>query len=102
MAAEQERGSLMRKKIFIAVGVALFSLTAVWQFALVARLTERIPAGWQWGANYIGYQTYLDPKTRKVPEKDVPTTYSQTINIVANSHQPGSVELDDRYLIHDI
>jgi len=102
MAAEQERVSLMRKKIFIAVGLALFSLTAVWQLALVPRLTERIPAGWQWGTNYIGYQTYLDPKTGKVPEKDVPTTYSQAINIVANSRQPGSVELDDRYLIHDI
>ena len=102
MASEYERVSLMRKKIFIAAGVALFGLTAVWQFALVPRLTERIPASWQWGTNYIGYQTYLDPKTGKVPEKDVPTTYSQTINIVANSRQPGSVELDDRYLIHDI
>ena len=93
---------MIRRKIFIVAGLILLSLTAIWQFALMPRLTERIPAGWQWGTNYIGYQTYVDPKTGKLPEKDVPSTYSQTINIVANSRQPGSVELDARYLIHDI
>jgi hypothetical protein len=92
----------MRKKIFIAAGLALLGFTAVWQFALVPRLTERIPAGWQWRTNYIGYQTYLDPETGKVPEKDVPTTYSQAIDIVADSRRPGSVELNARYSIHDI
>jgi hypothetical protein len=92
----------MRNKIFITAGLILLTLTAVWHFALVPRWTQRIPAGWQWGANYIGYQTYLDPQTGKVPEKDVPTTYSQTIEIVANSRRPGSVQLDARYLIHDI
>src|SRR3981081_4546510 len=102
MGLAQQRVSLMRKKIFIVAGLALFGLTAVWQFALVPRLTERIPARWQWGTNYIGYQTYVDPQIGKLPERDVPSTYSQTIDIVANSRQPGSVELDARYLIHDI
>jgi Porin PorA len=92
----------MRKKIFIVAGLILLSLTAVWQFALIARRTERIPAGWQWRTNYIGYQTYLDPKTGKVPEKDVPSTYSQVIDIVAKSRRPGAVELHARYSIHDI
>jgi hypothetical protein len=92
----------MRKKTLIAVGLVCFGFTAVWQFVLVPRWTERIPADWQWEANYIGNQTYLDPKTGKVPEKDVPTTYSQVIGIVADSRRPGSVELQAKYSIHEI
>jgi hypothetical protein len=92
----------MRNKILFTAGLILLTLTAVWHFVLVPRWTERIPVGWHWGTHYIGYQTYLDPGTGKVPDKDVPTTYSQTIDIVRNSRQPGSVELDARYLIHDI
>jgi hypothetical protein len=92
----------MRKKIFIIAGLVLFGLTAVWQFALVPRLTERIPAGWQWETNYIGYQTWPDPQTGQLPEKDATGTYSHIIVIIPHSRQPGSVELDDRYLTHDI
>lgn len=92
----------MRKKILIALGLALLSFTAVWQFALMPRLTERIPAGWQWATSYIGYQTYPDPQTGQIPQKDATGTYSHAIAIVPNSRQPGSVELDDSYLIHDI
>ncbi len=92
----------MRKKVFIAAGLVLFGLTAVWQFVLVPRWTERIPAGWQWESNYVGYQTLADPQTGQMPEKDAAGTYSHAIAIVPNSRQPGSVELDDRYLIHDI
>jgi hypothetical protein len=92
----------MRKKIFIAAGLALFGLTAVWQFFLVPRWRERIPAGWQWETDYTGYQTYPDPQTGQLPKKDATGTYSHTIAIVANSRQPGSVELDDRYLTHDV
>jgi hypothetical protein len=93
---------MMRKKIFIAAGLALLGFTAVWQFALVPRLTERVPAGWQWEADYIGYQTYIDPQTGMIPERDVTSTYKHSIGIVANSYQAGSLELDDRYLTHDI
>jgi len=92
----------MRKKIFIIAGLVLFGLTAVWQLALVPRLTERIPAGWQWKTNYIGYQTNPDPQTGQLPEEDVTGTHSHAISIVANSRQPGSVELVDRYLTQDI
>jgi hypothetical protein len=92
----------MRKKVFITAGLLLFGLTAVWQFVLVRRMTERIPAGWQWESNYIGYQTSPDPQTEQMPEKDATGTYSHTISIVADSRRPGSVELADRYLIRDI
>jgi hypothetical protein len=93
---------LMRKKVLITGGFVLLGLAAVWQFTLMPRLTERIPGGWQWQTDYIGYQTYLDPETGKVPEKDVPATYSQAIDIVANSRRSGSVELAAKYSIHDI
>jgi signal transduction histidine kinase/CheY-like chemotaxis protein len=92
----------MRKKIFIAAGLALLSFTAVWQFALAPRWTQRIPSGWSWKTDYIGFQTYPDPQTGQIPEKDVSTTYSQSISIVPNSEQPGLVKLDSDYLIHDI
>lgn len=92
----------MRKKIFMAVGLVLLGLTAVWQFALVPRWTERIPAGWSWESNYVGYETFPDPQTGQLPEKDVAGIYSNVIAIVANSRQPGSVELANRYSIIDI
>jgi hypothetical protein len=92
----------MRKKILVAVGLALLGFTAVWQFALAPRWTQRIHSGWSWKTDYIGYQTYPDPQTGLIPEKDVPTTYSQSINIVPHSAQPGSVELDSEYAINDI
>jgi hypothetical protein len=92
----------MRKKIFIAAGLAFLGLTAVWQFVLVPRWRERIPAGWQWETNYTGYQTWPDPQTGQLPKRDATGTYSHIIKIVANSRQTGSVELEDRYLTHDL
>jgi hypothetical protein len=92
----------MRNKIFVTAGLILFALTAVWHFVLVPRWTERIPAGWHWEANYIGHQTYLDPATGTVPQEDMPTTYRQTIDIIDNSHQSSSLQLNARYSIRDI
>jgi hypothetical protein len=92
----------MGKKIFIVAGFVLLGLSAVWQFALVPRLTERIPVGWQWETDYVGYQTFVDPQTGQIPEKDTANTYNHSITIVANSRKPGSLELDDRYLTHDV
>jgi len=80
----------------------LLGFTAVWQFALAPRWTQRIPTGWSWQTDYIGFQTYADPQTGKIPEKDVSTTYSQSIKIVPHSEQPGLVELDSNYSINDI
>ena len=92
----------MRKRIFIAAGLVLFSLTTVWYFVLAPRLTARIPAGWQWESNYIGYQTYADPQTGKISDENAAGTYSQSISIVPNSAQPGSVELHSQYVVRDI
>lgn len=91
----------MKKKLLILTGLALLIFAAVWQFALVPRLTERIPLGWTWKINYIGYQTFPDPQTGQMPEENTTGTYSQAISIVPNSEQPGSVELESEYLIQD-
>ena len=92
----------MRKKILMAVGLALFGLTAVWQFVLVPRWTERIPVGWQWESDFIGFNAYPDPQTGRMPETELTGTYTHAITVIANSRRPGSLELDDRYLIRDV
>ncbi|MDX6290828.1 MAG: hypothetical protein QOH42_2627, partial [Blastocatellia bacterium] len=92
----------MRKKILISVALALLGITAIWQFVLAPRLTPRIPSGWSWTTDYIGFQTYADPQTGKIPEQDVSTTYRQSIKIVPNSERPGLVVLDSNYTINDI
>lgn len=92
----------MRKRIFIAAGLALLGLTAVWQFVLVPRWTERIPAGWQWASVFIASNAYPDAQTGRMPENDSTGTYTHAITIVANSRRPGSLELDDKFLIHDV
>jgi Porin PorA len=91
----------MRKPVFIAAGLLLFGLTAAWHFVLVPRWIQRIPVGWQWEASYIGYQTVPD-QTGRLPLKDTVTIYSHVITVLANSRQPHSVELDDRYSTRDI
>ena len=91
----------MRKKVFVSAGLILLAFTAVWHFALVPRWTERIPAGWQWQADYIGYQTYPQPNGQ-LPDKDKVAAYSHVISIVPNSRRAGSVELDDRVSTRDI
>lgn len=92
----------MRKRIFITVGIVLFTFAAVWRFVLVPRWTERIPAGWQWQAHYTGYQTNADPQTGILPEKDSASNNSHAITTVTDSRQRGSVELHDRFTSHDI
>jgi len=92
----------MRNRIFIAAGLALLGLTAVWQFVLIPRWTERIPAGWQWESAFIGFNAYPDPQTGRMPEGNLTGTYTHAITVVANSRRPGSLELDDEFLIRDV
>lgn len=92
----------MRKKIFTAAGLALLSFAAFWQFVLVPRWTDRIPAGWSWEADFIGSNAYPDPQTGQMPKDDVTGTYTHTIMIIPNSRRSRSVELEDRFLIHDV
>ena len=91
----------MRKKIFIAAGLLLLGFATVWQFALVPRLTERIPAGWSWKADFIGINTYANPQTGKLPEKDDTNIYQRGMHVVADSDRPRSVLMEDTNLSRD-
>lgn len=91
----------MRKKIFIAAGLALLAFTAVWQFALVPRLTQRIPAGWSWKAEFIGVITHPDPQTGLIPEKDATAIYLRRIYLASEADRPRSVDLADTYFTLD-
>ena len=88
---------MVRKKIFIVAGLILFSLTAVWQFALVPRLTQRIPSNWTWNAEFIGINTYVDPQTGKLPDKDETNIYRHGMRIVSETDRPRAVLMEDTF-----
>jgi hypothetical protein len=92
----------MRRKLLIAGGLALLLFTAVWQLALAPRWTQRIRSGWTWETTYIGYQTFVDSQTGKMPEKDVTSLYKYSIIVVPGSERSGFVELYNNYVIYDI
>ena len=85
----------MRKKIFIAAGLVFSGLTAVWHFGLVPRLTQRIPSGWTWKADFIGINAYPDPQTGKLPDKNSTSLYQRRMYIASESDRPRSVMLED-------
>jgi hypothetical protein len=91
----------MRKKIFIAAGLALFGLTAGWQFGLVRRLAQRIPSGWTWKADLIGINAYPDPQTGKLSDKDSTSVYQRRMYIASEADRPRSVMLEDTNLSLD-
>jgi len=84
------------------VGLVLLVASACWRFGTAPRLIQRIPPGWSWSTNYIGFQTYADPQTQKMPERDVTGTYQQSARIVSDAGRPRAVEIENRYLIRDI
>jgi len=85
----------MRKKILIAAGFSLLVFTAVWQFALVPRLTERIPSGWTWKAEFIGSNDYPDPETGKLPEKTSTSIYRRQMFVESETGRPRSIIVAD-------
>ncbi len=87
----------MRKKIFIVASLILFGFTAVWHFGFVPRLTERIPAGWSWKAEFIGISTYPDAQTGKLPEKDEINIYRRGMRVVAETDRPRAVLMEDTF-----
>ena len=79
----------------------LFGLTAVWHFGLVPRLTQRIPAGWSWQADFIGFISSADPKTGKLPEKDGTSIYLRGMHIVSETGRPGAVLMEATFITMD-
>ena len=87
----------MRKKIFVVAGLILFSLTAIWHFALVPRLTQRIPSEWTWKAEFIGITAFPDSQTGKLPEKDEINIYRRGMHIVSETDRPRAVLIEDTF-----
>ena len=91
----------MKKKVLIAIGLVLLASAAVWRFGLAPRWTQRIPPRWKWESDFIGIQTFADPQTLKMPDRDSSGTYLRSNHIVAENERPRSVEIKDGYLIRD-
>ena len=92
---------MLRKKIFIVAGLILFSLAAIWHFALAPRLTERIPSNWTWNAEFIGISTFPDSQTGELPEKDETNIYRRGMHIVSQTDHPRAALLEDTFVSLD-
>ena len=91
----------MKKKILIAAGFSFLVLTAVWQLALVPRLTGRIPTGWTWKAEFIGSNNYPDPETGKLLEKATTSIYRRQMFVESEADRPRSIIVADTYFTLD-
>lgn len=85
----------MRKKILIGAGVFLLALTAVWQFGFVPRLTQRIPPGWSWKAEFIGFVNFADPQTGMLAENDQTNIYKREMSVGSENDRPRVVTMED-------
>lgn len=92
----------MRNKILFAIGLLLLIFTAIWQFALVPRLTRRIPQGWNWGSDFIGISNFAVPETGDFSAKDSTNLYKRRMYIVSESGRPRAVSVEDSFVIYDV
>lgn len=97
----KRKSVFMKKKNLIAAGLSLLVLTAVWQFAFVPRLTERIPPGWSWSADFIGIGNFADPETGDFFAKDITNVYERRMYVAAESERPRSISVEDTFAIFD-
>lgn len=82
------------------VGLALFA--AAWHFWLSTPWTIRIPRDWKLVANYVGTETWADPKTGKFPDRDDLGAYERRLRVVDAVDWPHSVVLEDSYSVRDL
>ncbi len=91
----------MKDRAFIALGIILLGLAALWPFGLSARWTQRIQPGWSWNSSFIGVATFPDPTTGTFPAKDAMSTTERRIAVVSVDQAAGAVMLEDRYIVKD-
>jgi len=91
----------MKKKLLIGVGLISLGLATFWPYGLAPRWTQRIPPGWTWKSDYIGVLTYADPKTGKLPEKDLTSPYRRTARVISEADRPRAVVVEDAYVVLD-
>lgn len=82
-------------------GLLLLAAGAAWQLKVTPRLTQRVPAGWRWQAEFVGIQTNADPVTGQLPTKDVTAIYTRSMRIASDAGRPESVRLEDDFVIRD-
>lgn len=90
------------RHLTIASGLALVALAVLWHYRLADRWTQRIPPGRSGSTQYTGDQTFPDPVTKQLPERDRLATYERSIRVISEADRPRSVLLEDRYTVRDL
>jgi len=87
------------KKILMRAGPGFIILAVVWKFWLCPGLLQRIPAGWQWQANFIGIQAVPEKAGGQFFTKESTSIYLRKAAVVADRQRPASVLIEDRFTI---
>lgn len=82
------------------IGILLIFGAGVWNFFVKHRWTDRIPRGWEWRNNFVGFSAFADPQTNRFPEKDPPAIYDRSMKIISNDSL--SITIRDSYTIRDL
>lgn len=93
---------LVTRSRILSCAAVLLAASALTLALNASRMTRRIRPGWSWTSSYVGFQTYADPVTGVLPERDVTGLYRYSIGIVAGTLTDDAVTLEDRYAIHDV
>ena len=91
----------MKTRIPLITGLLMLTLAAFWKFGLAPLWTQRLPPGWSWQADYIGFSTWSDPATGEIPAEDTVATYQRSMRIVSETERPRVVKVEDTYIIRD-
>lgn len=81
-------------RLLSIVGIALIAASAAWHLFAEPRWTQRVPPGWSLTMAYAGVQTYPDPATGKIPQRDELNDYVRTIRVVDERWRPDSVRIE--------
>lgn len=102
MSGAFSKGATRARRIAAAAGTVLALFAVVWHFWLSTPWTIRIPRDWKLVADYVGTQTFPDPKTGVLPDRDDLGTYRRALVVTDVSQWPNSVVLEDRYEVRDL
>lgn len=86
----------------VVAGLLMIGLSLLWTLHLGKPWTNRIAPGWTVGARYVGTQTFADPASGKLPERDVLADYERVMRLVPEAAPRNSVVLEDRLTLRHI
>lgn len=86
------------RRIYLVLAVLFAAITPLWIFVVAPRIVMRIPAGWSWKTNYIGYANWPDSGTNEWAKDDL-SLYERekTISDITDTR----AVIKDRYTIFD-